>query len=710
MVYNKVNTLKIIGLFIITLTLLIFTMLFKGGGETNLLKAIIPESIVKQTNLVEIADKTSSVIKIVYESESESELYQLKTNFEDSIDNNYFEKIGYDTDKILSIYTKNPTNFISDTDRKLLKQDDFNTIKNNAINELYNPIGIQIGNFCEDPYFLLTNFLKSTIIQNEVIFHNDKYYLADIINVKSQKGLSPSIINKQIHNLIKKQKQFSSKNNHIYLAGTPIHSYYTSQNSALSINIICILATLLILSLTYFYFRSFKIFIPIVMSIILGFWIGYVVTRILFPTFHITTFLFCTTLIGIGIDYSYHYMFTTNHSANFIKNISISMLTTVIAFALLYLSNIELLKQISIFTTFGLLSIYLFVLCIYSCFPFPQPQKSLTIDLNKKIKIAIIMLIAIMSICGFSKLKFNDSISALYMPNSNLVNAETLYNIASKHNHLNTYIIKVIGDNTEDILEKEEHINESLKKQNIEYVSLAKYMPSNKKQEDNYKLVQKLYNNNLESYHNILTLPQIKELKLRKFVPSDFNEINFKNMFFMDNNTSVIIAYSQTKPSINESYGQIININDECSKYLKTYRKILIKIIPFVYILVFIILGLVYNFKDSIKMILPPLLGSISAVCIVSMFGTAINLFSIIALFLILGFTIDYSIFRVNGDKKSEDAIFISCITTSFSFLALSFTSFKFISSISSILFLGIFISYMLGLFLFKNDTEQIKL
>lgn len=702
MVYNKINVLKLIILSVIVVVLAILTTFIKSENETNLLKAVIPDNVIKKTNIIDISNKTSSSIKVVYEADSENDLYKLKSDFENLIDSDYIEKMGYNAGNILSVYTKNPANFLSDKDIELIKKNDFNSIKQNAINELYNPMGIQIGNFCDDPYFLLTNFLKSIMLQNDVIEYKGKYYTSDIFNIREEKDLK--VTNKQIQNLIKSQTQLTSKNTKIYLSGVPVHSYYTSKNAALSINVICVLATFLILFLTYFYFRNIKIFLPIALSIIMGLWVGYVTTKLLFPAFHIATLVFSTTLIGIGIDYSYHYMFTSNRNLTFLKNITFSMLTTVAAFTLLYLSNIELLKQISVFTVFGLITIYLFVLFIYPCFSFVQPQKSLNLNFNRKTKLIIITVFVCMSVFGVSKLKFNDSVTALYVPNKKLIQAETLYNIASNHNDMNTHIIKISGNNPEDVLEKEENTVEKLKKQNIDYKSFSKYMPSNKKQETNYNLVKLLYKNNLYTYSDILSKSQIKSLIKRKFIPSKFEDINFREKFFLDNNTSIIVTYSKNPPVINDVNAKIISINEECSKYLKEYRTVLIKFIPFVYLLIFILLGLVYNYKNSIIMILPPLLGSVSAICIVPLFNSSVNLFSIIALFLILGFTIDYSIFRVNGDNKSEDAVFISCITTLFSFLALSFTSFKFISSISLILFLGILISYISGLFLFKSD------
>ena len=73
---------------------------------------------------------------------------------------------------------------------------------------------------------------------------------------------------------------------------------------------------------------------------------------------------------------------------------------------------------------------------------------------------------------------------------------------------------------------------------------------------------------------------------------------------------------------------------------------------------------------------------------------------------MVLGFTIDYSIFRTNSHKQTEDAVFVSCITTAFSFLLLSLTGFKLISSITFMLFMGIISSYITGYLIFNKDKN----
>ena len=89
-----------------------------------------------------------------------------------------------------------------------------------------------------------------------------------------------------------------------------------------------------------------------------------------------------------------------------------------------------------------------------------------------------------------------------------------------------------------------------------------------------------------------------------------------------------------------------------------------------------------YGIKNAFKITMPPLLGIIFTVALLSICGINLNLFHILGLFLILGFSLDYSIFRLNGGEKSKDAVLMSAASTAISFLHLSLTSFKLISSL----------------------------
>ena len=62
--------------------------------------------------------------------------------------------------------------------------------------------------------------------------HNQKFYLLKRYKINSLEDVKSFI-----------EVQNSAKEGAIYLAGVPVHSYITSQKSALEINVICLIST-----------------------------------------------------------------------------------------------------------------------------------------------------------------------------------------------------------------------------------------------------------------------------------------------------------------------------------------------------------------------------------------------------------------------------------------------------------------------------------
>ena len=702
---HQIKFLKLIVLFAIMALFVFLSFTLKGNVETNLLKTILPSDIAASTDIIPIANKSASVIKVVFEADSVQNLDKLRDNFIDSVDKNYFEINKPDVSNLLNQYLSHPANFLSDSTRELLKNEKYDEVYARSLQALYNPTGIQLSAIDKDPYLFVDDFiLANSKFYRTVSSSDDKYYDFLSIKIKSKEGLSPDLSNKKIAEIVQLQKNLTNSASKVYLAGSPVHSYTTSTNSVVSINIICFLSTLLIAIMTYYYFRSIKVLIPIALSIIFGMLAGYVATKLWFDNFQIITMVFSTTLIGIGIDYSYHYCFADKFDKIFLKNLSLSLLTTIVPFALLYLTGIELLKQIAVFTVFGLSAIYFLVIFFYPCFDFPKPQKSLKFS-YKSYKITLIILI-LLSVAGCIRLHFNDSLTALYTPSKKLLNAEKLFNEVSGNFSQNTQFITIKGAAFEEILQREEKVCEKLTQNKIEYLALSRFIPSKSRQAENFALVKKLYVNNPDAYRGILSAGQIANLKKQTFTPVEFNINSYPYLsdFMLNPTTSLILVFTPDNISVDEDFAHVVNLRSDIEKYMQKYREILFAIFPFVFLI--LVLVVVYALKRNLKLLLPPVLGIFGAAGLTSFILGELNLFSLISLYLVLGFTMDYSIFRAGGSRHVEDAIFISALTTAFSFLMLSTTGFKLLESISLVLFFGILISYITGYLIFNNKKD----
>ena len=333
MVLHKINIIKtIIFLF---LSILLLIGIFNTKFKNNLAEAILNEDYIKNSSILEVMEKSSNTFNIIFENQTEDEVIEAKKEFIKNFKNDAFEIVSFDFDNLYKFYSINPTNFLSNETRNDIKSKNFEKLYQNALNNLYSPAGFNIVPFENDPYFLFSDFLvKNLSNYSEVVEINGKYYTTVQVAAKNNYDFSSKKINKNIEKLIKTNKNLK-------FCGSLIHSYYTSKYTGLYINIICIIVSLFIVFLTKYYFKSLKPLLLIFSSIIFGFLTGFFAVKTLFNEFHFVTLLFATTLIGMGIDYSFHYLFNKTDKF-FVKNLTFSYITTAIAFLFLYISKITL--------------------------------------------------------------------------------------------------------------------------------------------------------------------------------------------------------------------------------------------------------------------------------------------------------------------------------------------------------------------------------
>ena len=723
-------------LFILILVTLGVMVLFKPARtETNILKAIF--SSTNDNLLVDLSNRFSAKINVIVESDDPQKAEEISKTFYSKIDKTKMKSSDANITEIIEDYEKYHNNLLSNKTRKYLINKQYDKVEENAYEALYNPVIPPVGSIENDPFLLLTDFVmnlngNSQTLTNFVpIQLNDKYYSLIMLDVDKKLALSPTVLNDEVKQLVSFQKEFSKDGVNIYLTGAPIHSYFASSHSIFEINLICILSTLFIIGLLFWYFGSLFPLIPISISIGLGIYAGYCLTALIFHNIHILTFVFSTTLIGICVDYSLHYFVALKENKvgqetinGIFKSLTVSLITTISAFLILLFADFVLLRQISIFTITGLVTVYGIVVLWYPLIKnnesliqtgkksfidyFPKFQLPIwTTNLNSVIKI-LNYIIALLLIVGLFRIHFDDNIKNMYTPPKTLLNAEKLFTeIAGTNGDTSIFIVN--GKNLEDILQKEEEIADKLG--DAEYQSLSKYIPSEKRQKSNQILRKELYKTKLNDF--AIFLPTSKRTQLisqnygNDFLTANKNFELIKDNFLIDKNTSMMVVSGYDGEKFNDI--RIINFQKDISAQIRHCRKICLSLLVSIFGLLYLLLSQIYDKKSGLKILLPSICAVIFVFGLLGLFNCPVNLFHILAIFLIIGFGLDYSVFRFTNPEKAGDSVFLSCITTVFSFSLLAFAGFKLISSLGTVLALGLLSSYIFSLKLIKRDIIKDK-
>lgn len=688
----------------------VFVIIHPAKTETNILNAVFSNDSGDKT-IVKLSGRYSSKINVIAESDDADKSSQAIEKFYEMTNKSVFKQKELNVNKMLDNYKKYQYNLLSSKNIKRLENNYYEAVTAESLENLYNPLGIMLLPLDDDPFMLFTDYIKSLSSGTgdySSINYNDKYYSIITIEINPDLALSPTKINGEIKKLTQQQNKLSVDGVKIYLTGTPIHSYYASSRSMLEINLICILSVIFLLGLFKYYFSDLRLLIPTLTSIGLGMLLGYIVCTLIFPSIHVLTFVFSTTLIGICIDYSLHYFIEKDLSKIF-KSLTVSMLTTVSAFAVLLFSGVELLKQIAVFTMTGLFSVYLMVVLFYPLLKIDTKQRTIGFSLSEKTKKILLYSVAAVAFCGLFFIQFNDDIKDMYVPSKKLAGAEKLYKEVTDNNSKITFAI-VRGNNLQDILEKEEALIKEVNFTKIQ--ALSKYLPSHKQQAKNRELRKNLYNHSLKNYATFLSSEQVNKLLTEEY-PADYLDMDKNSIFsefLIDKNTSLVMLYDIKDPQVIIDNGyEYIDVQQSISDRIKNCRiNCLVMLLP-IFVILFILLSVIYKPKNTLKILTPSILATTFSIGVLSIFNVEINLFHVLAIFLIIGFGLDYSVFKAGGIKGSKDAVLLSCLTTVFSFLLLALTNFKLISSLGLILSIGLSVSYLTSLIFEYENKEQVK-
>ena len=80
---------KIARVFSFVLIALLFgicALLNKTTFDSSLVSTILPDEILKNTSIVEIVDKNSSTLNVIFEAKDKNELFETKNNFIKTLD------------------------------------------------------------------------------------------------------------------------------------------------------------------------------------------------------------------------------------------------------------------------------------------------------------------------------------------------------------------------------------------------------------------------------------------------------------------------------------------------------------------------------------------------------------------------------------------------------------------------------------------------
>ena len=684
--------------------------------KTDLMSLTQDKTLEQQWPTNKISEKFSSVINVIIESKDEKIAIQNTNKIIKTLNSEIFDTLNVQSNNfslksLISAFLPYKNNLLSEKYQTLLQQNESRLIADNTIKQISESMIPPLVSVRDDPFMLLSDYLSGIntnssgwTLHNGLLwqYKDSVHYFMIPIDVNMQNANKTA---KQINLLYNELKNQENENIKVHISGVPLHTAFMVQKSQFQLGLLSFLAVLMAIIFNYLLFKKLFTLIPVLTSLSVGFLGGTIVLFLCFNTPHILTFIFGTTLIGLGIDYTFHFITaaTIKNRKPIYTNMQQSFLTTVFCFLPLLFSQISLLQQISAFTISGLVTIYvglkLFMPTKLNINI--KPIKNIFV-LSKRTRIIILSSIGVVIAVTLPFVKTENNMNMLYRPTPELIEQDMFFQ--KLNNSQKNEILLVRGKAIQEILETEEEI----KSNGSQFMSLSSIIPSIKKQIKNQELIKKLYNEQ-SGYLQ-------KKLELKKtpvFEPSKYISIINIDSEIINNWTDKLIIHDKEYIYSISQINQGININQNNATVMAPSKILTDKIEKYsheTYKLLIIcgtcLLGLLILFykKRAIIYLIPSILAILLSICFLTWFKQPITFFHLLSFFIVTGLGLDYTIFNINtnNDKEMRPVLF-SFLTSFVGFGMLAFTSFFLIKSMGITLGLGLALSYLISLFLFRT-------
>ncbi len=651
---------------------------------------------------------------------------------------------------------------LSKQHRDLLSNNNYDSFSQQALNKIYNPTTpLNSAQLESDPFFSLIDFLQQqntlsnnlTLDNGQLITqYNDQYYV--FISADIDDNIYSLAVQNQFEKFYKQAQQHITDLN----TGTKILSmgaiHYAIEGSTSAKNEISTIgmgSLIGIIALILFVFRSITPLLLSIISISSGIIAGLSCSLYFFGEVHLFTLVFGASLIGVSIDYSFHYFSERLSGINndstikhILPGISMGMLSSVLAYLTLSISDFPGLQQISVFSMSGLIAAYCCVIFFYPAINFKNnvSASALIISINKpvitwwqtmsmtKLKLFIVFSLISLSSIVYLNLEFDDDIRNLRNQSSLVTNEEAIVKKIIQVNGENQFYL-IQAASAEEALQKEEALFKLLdkvisKNALVAYQATALFSPSKQHQLENFNLLKKAINADNPSLKNYLHSIGYPEESIRSYIAQFENTPTktFSVSSWLSNEASSSMNFhwpgksetDNTYLSIVSLYGihdlhvlqsislpegvKFIDYVSDISSILKQYREQASYLIIFAYLLIFSMLCVRYGWYKAIFVFTPPLLAALSALSIALSTGIKINYFNSLAVILILGIGIDYSLFYAEQKNRAEFtmlAVLLSAITTILAFGLLALSNTPALHSFGVIVLSGISVAFLLS-------------
>ncbi|AVI66184.1 transporter permease [Shewanella sp. WE21] len=556
-------------------------------------------------------------------------------------------------------------------------------------------------------------------------------------------------------------------------AGALFHAIAATQTAKSEISILGLASLLGVIALVWLAFRSVMPLLLAIVTISSGLLLAVTFTLSVFGELHLLTLVFGTSLIGIAIDYSFHFycerLSDTERSAQatvayIFPTVTLAFITSALAYVGIGLAPFPGMQQVAIFCAAGLLGAYLTLILAYPLLagsrlpsgshPLALAGKYLTnlTQLSNRLTTPLGMsmfalVIVVWCLVGVTKLTVDDDIRHLQQSPASVTEPENQLRQLLSGGTDNQFLL-VRAASEEALLQQLERVspmlNAAITNQELgNYVSLSRYLPSHQRQDTAYRLQGEIYQTQIDTVLTGLGLdenlkPELQASYLaakdqyiapadffkleagKQLAPlwlapngnaTDYDAINDDGGALNDGGASaehgaiVLLGGIQQIDALKARFAnvqsvQLIDKVADISAVMGHYRLLTLKLLALALGIALLLFSLNFGIKKAAVVVAVPALAALLTLATLGLTGSPLSLFHALALILVFGIGIDYSLFFAsaqNHGKAVMMAVFMSACSTLLAFGLLAFSQTQAIHYFGLTLSLGIGLTFLLS-------------
>ncbi|NLQ24419.1 MMPL family transporter [Shewanella sp. S-1] len=549
-------------------------------------------------------------------------------------------------------------------------------------------------------------------------------------------------------------------------AGALFHAIAATQTAKSEISILGLASLLGVIALVWLAFRSVMPLLLAIVTISSGLLLAVTFTLSVFGELHLLTLVFGTSLIGIAIDYSFHFycerLSDTDRNAkatvaHIFPTVTLAFITSALAYVGIGLAPFPGMQQVAIFCAAGLLGAYLTLILAYPLLAgsrLPSGSRPLALagkylanltQLSNRLTTPLGMgmfalVIVVWCLVGVTKLTVDDDIRHLQQSPASVTEPENKLRQLLSGGTDNQFLL-VRAASEEALLQQLELVSPlldaAIANQELgNYVSLSRYLPSHQRQDTAYRLQGEIYQTQIDTVLTGLGLDENLKPELQAsylaakdqyIAPADFFTLEAGKQLaplWLAPNGKTTDYEALNDGGASAEYGAIVLLggikqidalkarfaHDESvqlidkvadiSAVMGHYRLLTLKLLALALGIALLLFSLNFGIKKAAVVVAVPALAALLTLATLGLTGSPLSLFHALALILVFGIGIDYSLFFAsaqNHGKAVMMAVFMSACSTLLAFGLLAFSQTQAIHYFGLTLSLGIGLTFLLS-------------